>query len=549
MIFARGSSLTKKLVAISMVAAMTVMATGVADAKPRKKTRAAASSSSASESGWKRGTAALIIDANTGRVLYEDNADALRHPASLTKIMTLYMLFEQIESGRLRLSSELPVSARAAAQSPSKLYVRAGSTIEVEDAIKALVTRSANDVAVVIAEAIGGSESNFADMMTRKARAIGMRSTTFRNASGLPSPSQVTTARDLALLGRAIQDRFPREYRYFSTRTFVYRGNSIGNHNRLMSRMEGVDGIKTGYTNASGFNLVTSLKRDDRYLIGVVLGGASASSRDNRMATLLGNNFNRAYAGNRTAPRITETASADLSDVPRPTPAPETRMAETAPLPEPQRLTFGPDPITTASVQSRPVPAPGSAEPIRPVAVRTTTIARPGTNAAAVQGFANNGTQTLGYVAAQPSTIAPPADLQMAAAQQPAPVTPEVRTAATGAVALPAATVTQATTPNPRPVRVASAAPVAPPSTPAARSGWIIQIGAFGSDKDARGRLDAAKSQIPQMLKGADPYTEKVERGRSDIYRARFSGLTEKGAKDSCRLLQRKNFDCMTLRN
>ncbi|OYW31365.1 MAG: hypothetical protein B7Z45_10420 [Azorhizobium sp. 12-66-6] len=192
--------------------------------------------------------------------------------------MTLYLLFEQLEAGRLKLDSEMVVSSRAAAQSPSKLNVRAGSTIDVEDAIKAIVTRSANDVAVVIAETVGGTEERFADMMTRKAHALGMSRTNFENANGLPNPRQVTTARDLSILGRAIQERFPREYKYFSTRSFTYKGETIGNHNRLLGRVEGVDGIKTGYTRASGFNLLTSLHRDDRYLIGVVLGGSSGAS-------------------------------------------------------------------------------------------------------------------------------------------------------------------------------------------------------------------------------------------------------------------------------
>ncbi|GGF74229.1 D-alanyl-D-alanine carboxypeptidase [Azorhizobium oxalatiphilum] len=559
--FALGSSFGKKLVAASLMAVVMATATTPADARPRKSKAAQSSSRSSDDGGnWKRGTAALIIDANTGRVLYEDNADALRHPASLTKIMTLYMLFEQLETGRLSLGSDLPVSAHASSQSPTKLGLRPGSTLEVEDAIKAVVTRSANDAAVVIGEAIGGTESNFAAMMTRKARALGMDNTTFRNASGLPNPGQVTTARDLAILGRAIQERFPRQYRYFSTRSFVFRGQTIGNHNRLMARMEGVDGIKTGYTNASGFNLVTSLHKDDRYLIGVVLGGSSAASRDNRMAGLLSSNFNRAYAGNRTAPRIVETASRD-ADVPRPAPAPDNRPsapqlaqaqpALTAPLPPPQRMAYAAaDPVTTASVSQNRAPAPGSTEPIRPVAVRTTTIGRPANAPAAAQTFSGQQAPVAGAAAPRPATLTPPGDLALAPAAVAPPEAAAVRTAASGPVALPAETVAEATTPAPRPVRVASAAPVAPaPAAHTPRSGWIIQIGAFGAEKEARARLDDARSKAAIALKGADPYTEKVEKGRSDIYRARFAGLTEKGAKDACRLLQRKDFDCMTLRN
>ncbi|WP_051356854.1 D-alanyl-D-alanine carboxypeptidase [Azorhizobium doebereinerae] len=557
--FAISTPLTKTLVAATLVAAMTVMATG-ADAKPKKSRAAQASSRSTTTdeyAGWRRGTAAIVVDGNTGKILYEENADALRHPASLTKIMTLYMLFEQLENGRLKLSSDMPVSARAASQSPSKLNLRPGSTIEVEDAIKAIVTRSANDVAVVIAEAVGGTEPAFAEMMTRKARALGMSNTTFRNASGLPNPGQITTARDLAILGRAIQDRFPREYRYFSTRSFVYRGETIGNHNRLMLRMDGVDGIKTGYTNASGFNLVTSLHRDDRFLVGVVLGGSSASSRDQRMAGILSSNFNRAYAGARTAPKVVETAARDEEPAPRPMPAPPVRQAEAAPapvapLPTPQRVAYAAaDPVTTASVQPSRLPTPGSTEPIKPVAVKTMTISRPANNPAAAQTFAAQDSQVLGYVTPQPSTLTPPTDIELApaAAPQPQRVSAGVRTAAAGPVALPAATVASATAPAPKPVRVASAAPIAPQAAAPARSGWIIQIGAFGGEKEARTQLDAARGKAAGPLKGADPYTEKVEKGRSDIYRARFAGLTEKSAKEACRLLERNKFDCMTLRN
>ena len=222
--------------------------------------------------------AAMVVDAKTGRTLHAVNEDAARIPASLTKVMTLYMLFEQLESGKLKLDSQMEVSAHASQQAPTKLGLRPGQTIRVEDAIKGLVTRSANDAAVVISEAIAGDEDDFAKAMTRKARALGMSKTVYKNASGLPDDSQVTTARDQATLGRAIQDRFPRYYRYFATEAFNYKGRSIRNHNKLLGRVEGVDGIKTGYTRASGFNLVTSMKRGNRYVVGVVMGGRSGGS-------------------------------------------------------------------------------------------------------------------------------------------------------------------------------------------------------------------------------------------------------------------------------
>ena len=219
--------------------------------------------------------------------------------------MTLYLLFERLDAGKMKLDTEMAVSEHASEQAPTKLGLRPGQTIRVEDAIKGLVTRSANDAAVVIAEAIGGDEDDFAKLMTHKARALGMTRTVYRNASGLPDDDQVTTARDQSILGRAIQDRFPRYYRYFSTETFNYHGQSIRNHNHLLGSVEGVDGIKTGYTRSSGFNLVTSMRRGNRHLVGVVMGGRSGSSRDAIMRNLLAENLEKA-ASKRTVAAITE---------------------------------------------------------------------------------------------------------------------------------------------------------------------------------------------------------------------------------------------------
>src|ERR1700761_4789767 len=252
----------------------------------------------------------IIVDGNSGATLSSSNPDASRHPASLTKIMTLYLLFERLDSGKIRLDSEMPVSEHASEQDPTKLGLMPGQTIRVEDAIKGLVTRSANDAAVVIAEALGGSEDDFARLMTRKARMLGMSKTTYRNASGLPDDDQVTTARDQSTLGRAIQDRFPRYYRYFSTASFTFRGHSIANHNHLLGTVEGVDGIKTGYTRASGFNLVTSMRRGNRHLVGVVMGGRSGGSRDGIMRNLLAENLEKA-ATRRTVAAITERNPSD----------------------------------------------------------------------------------------------------------------------------------------------------------------------------------------------------------------------------------------------
>ena len=192
------------------------------------------------------GKSAIVVDGNSGNVLYSAKSDELGHTTSLTKIMTLYLLFERMEAGKFKLNSQLSVSRHASVQAPSKLELRPGQTITVEDAIRSMVTKSANDVAVVVAEAIGGSEGEFANMMTKKAHALGMSRTVYRNASGLPNEGQLTTARDQALLGRAIQERFPRQYRYFSTPSLTYNGETMSNHNHLLGQIEGIDGIKTG---------------------------------------------------------------------------------------------------------------------------------------------------------------------------------------------------------------------------------------------------------------------------------------------------------------
>ncbi|MDZ5647946.1 D-alanyl-D-alanine carboxypeptidase family protein [Nitrospirillum sp. BR 11828] len=235
--------------------------------------------------------AAIVVDAETGQVLHAAGADTQNYPASLTKMMTLYLLFDALDAGRVTLDTPFKVSAHAAAQAPSKLGLDAGDTIRVRDAILALVTKSANDVAVTVGENLGGSEPRFAQMMTAKARALGMSRTTFRNASGLPNTGQVTTARDLARLAQALIHDHAKQYAYFKTASFTYNGETMANHNHLMARYPGMDGIKTGFINASGFNLVGSAVQDGRRLIAVVMGGSSAVWRDNRMADLLDEGF------------------------------------------------------------------------------------------------------------------------------------------------------------------------------------------------------------------------------------------------------------------
>ena len=231
--------------------------------------------------------AAIVVDVNSGRILHADKAEELRHPASLTKMMTLFLLFEALEAGTVRLDSELLVSEHASMQERTNLNLGPGQTINVQDAILGLVVHSANDAAVVVAEALGGTETAFAERMMLKARALGMDHTVYRNASGLPDDAQVTTARDQAVLGCALQERFPGYYPYFSTQSFLWRGKKLRNHNKLLGRVKGMDGIKTGYIRSSKFNLVASVRRNDRHIVAVILGGSSANARDARMVALI----------------------------------------------------------------------------------------------------------------------------------------------------------------------------------------------------------------------------------------------------------------------
>ncbi|MBI5131997.1 MAG: SPOR domain-containing protein [Rhodopseudomonas palustris] len=523
--------------------------------------------------------ASIIVDANTGATLTATNPDALRHPASLTKIMTLYLLFERLEAGKLSLDSEMEVSEHASSQAPTKLGLRPGQTLRVEDAIKGLVTRSANDAAVVIAETVGGSENDFAKMMTRKARALGMSRTVYRNASGLPNDDQVTTARDQSILGRAIQDRFPRYYRYFATASFNYRGASIRNHNRLLGNVEGVDGIKTGYTRASGFNLVTSMHRGNRFLVGVVLGGRSGGSRDAIMRNLLAENLEKA-SSRRTVAAIVERAPSQIEtevaeDKPESRPSPTVQIqgavqvASAAPEPiETVSRPAPPAPVATRAIAARPEKpepgpfnsgtidtkplalVPGSSEPMKPVRVKTVQVksapiklasavaAPPVTNtipsprrdvaetsnaavakAELIPQPANHGTGN-GILGVLPASRVSPANAQAMASAEPAPTPTSSTVQQNGAIK----TVTH--------------------------TGWIIQVGALESESEAKARLEAARDQARGMLGKADPFTEAVvSKGDRKLYRARFAGLDREEAEAVCRKLKRSDISCFTIKN
>lgn len=590
-------------VAVTLVGAFLAM-TADAEARSRKRLRPAGA--------WQAGFSAIVIDAKTGKVLDDENADALRHPASLTKIMTLYLLFERIQQGKLTLKSRLNVSENATEKPPSKLGLQEGTTIAVEDAIKALVTRSANDVATVIAENLADEEDAFAALMTKKARALGMTNTVFKNASGLPDREQVTTARDMATLGRAIQDRFPSLYPFFSTQSFYYRGRVIANHNRLLGRVPGVDGIKTGYTNASGFNLVTSIRHKNRHVVAVVLGGRTGALRDQYMRELIADNLDDATAGPRTAPLVAEAPAAQ----PQSQRVAQAPVKITPPAQDPKEQK--PRVVRAAQPKQQPVVVAGSNEPIRPIPVKTMPLDADGkimqqkTAQAGAFSFSNFNTANVVPVPMTPGTGQQP--IVVADATPQAKPQPQARIpvqAVTGALAFnetkphplaenPKLQPQQRTSPQNAPRELSETEeleleaqaiaaerkedalmPVAPKNAPrrnqvastnsipvsalptppgshddgdpipaAAKTGWSIQVGAFPNAKAAKERLNDAKESATALLAKVTPYTEKVSKESTNLFRARFAGFkSEWHAKRTCQTLLRHNFDCIVAKN
>jgi D-alanyl-D-alanine carboxypeptidase len=447
---------------------------------------------------------AIVVDANSGRTLYSADENGLRHPASITKVMTLYLLFEQLDSGAMTLRTPIPISEHAASQEPSKLGLAPGDSISVDDAIKAVVTRSANDIAVAIAEAVGQSESNFADMMTRKAHALGMTNTVYRNASGLPNDEQVTTARDLTILGRSLEERFPRYFRYFSTAQFDFDGEIIGNHNHLLGRIDGVDGIKTGYTRASGFNLLTSVHRDGRSLLAVVMGGRSAAGRDRIMANLIGDHIAEAST-TRTA-----TAVADASSV------------------------------ETAQPRDEAVAAPPARARQAIVAEAKFERVSAATRAANAAGEGDDGAGDEETAAPQPTA----ADLGMLKSPAKSSTKTQARLAAASALVMPPLGRPENSPDDAR--RPGRASQQDEDSDGLGPRGWMIQIGAPDNLAKANALLSRARERNRSTLASAKPVTEKVRKGDATLYRARFAGLDSASAEAACRSLKRTGFSCFT---
>ncbi|MFC4624929.1 D-alanyl-D-alanine carboxypeptidase [Daeguia caeni] len=434
--------------------------------------------------------AAIVVDANTGKTLFSSKADELRYPASLTKMMTIYMMLDAIKAGRMTMNTQIPVSAYAASRPPTKIGFRPGQTIRAEDAILAMITKSANDVAAAVGEYLGGTEERFAQMMTAKARRLGMRNTTFRNASGLPNKQQRTTARDMAILGMALRQHFPREFAYFSKSSFNYRGKTIRGHNRLLGRVEGVDGIKTGYTNASGYNLVSSVNLDGRRLVAVVMGGNTGAARDAHMAQLIRKYLPAASRG-RTSGALFASKTIPQQDVPEVVAA--APMAA-APVAAPRTV-----PIPATRVQ--PVEAPQYASET------------------------GEGDREEMQVLALAAPASRPAARAAQAALAPRPSEP-----------IPFASET-------------SIDPVTTASAPT-KGGWAIQIGSLPSQEQANDMLAKASGSMGDLLARVTPSTQTFQKGSTIFYRARFVGFpTKQAAWDACASLKRKNYGCFAVAN
>lgn len=523
-------------------------------------------------------SAVLVVDANTGRVLHESAADAPRHPASLAKMMTIYIAFELIEQGRLSYQTKIKVSANAAAQAPSKLELEEGDEIALIDAIKVLITKSANDIAVAIAEHIAGSEEKFARLMTQKARQLGMAATVFKNASGLPDEEQVTTARDMVTLALRLQDDFPRHYPLFATREFTYKDETFRNHNTLLFSYEGTDGLKTGYTRASGFNLVASVHRGRKHVIGVVFGGATASARNAAMRTFLNVGLVKASSEKTRQPSTPLIAQAR--------PAHERKVASIAAVPVPRRLARPPAALAAAT-QPAPPPAaetpalqPAAAAPFGPaiemarvrsvlVTPRAATDAGQPQSAATVEPRHNpaadeatslmpawaapGGPSPQRHAAVPSDRPAMFADPGLGLGAAPSTLDAQAANIARGEPAL------VAPPPSPLPPPPQAVAPPGPPtatrrriettaSTAAGAGGFQVQIGAFQSQAEAERQLAAVRERAPVHLARAAAVTSQVKQGGKVLFRARYGGFEAAAAASACGELKRLKIDCLVVK-
>ena len=472
-------------------------------------------------------SASIVVDAATGQVLSESNADVLTYPASLTKMMTLYLTFEALAKGKLQLGQALPVSYNAASQAPTKLGLIAGQTLTVSDAVLGMIIKSANDAAMVAAEAIGGSESGFAQMMNIKARALGMTETYFHNPNGLPDSLQHTTARDLAKLATALPRDFPQYYHYFSQTAFTFRGRTLMTHNRFVLRYPGADGLKTGYINLSGFNLASSAVHNGRRLVGVVLGGTSPSMRDAQMWALLDAGFGTSTPKSQNNSLLLAAASG----------------ATLVPTLKPDDVSQGEDDaaggdgdsdnaIAAASQIVSPTPVAAAAPAVPPAQVPQLAILTPSQPASI----------------SQPATVAPSASLVAVLAQlaQSKPSQP-------AAVAEPAQTtkVASAGVPSLRPLILSDSGDDEMPisATSGSNRFWGVQVGAYSHYGPARQAAQKAQANLPQSIRTAQIAVDEADSHNGKLYRARLVGLAQDEAAQACRQLHARQLSCLVVQS
>ncbi len=572
-----------------ILTAFALVFTHVADAEAKKKSRKTKKSTTRERVVKQQPTgtsspryAALIINPATGEIYHQDNANERRYPASLTKMMTLYLLFEALEDKKISLSDRMSVSALAARQPQTNLSLDAGDRISVETAIKSLVVRSANDVSVVVAEELGGSVENFAKKMTAKARELGMRGTVFKNPNGLPNSGQYTTAADMAKLGIALKRDFPRYYRYFSTLQFSHNGVTYYTHNRVLLRYAGADGIKTGYIGSSGFNLVSSVTRGGRPLVGVVLGGQSGAWRDNRMIELLDNayevvasrgagrgkrypnNLPLSTKGGAKGVGIHAALEMEQEEIAKPqhsaqpsqqaqTGQPASYASATTEAEDGGNAGAPTDLVASENTegassspfevaQQPPVAAVAPLEaPVSAAAKATTSAAKP----AAVHTAPASSSKVIEL--SKPSAPVAPA----------APATPFdlVNPPETMVVERPAAASVSASSVAVKPsAAAASAAPLAKPSAepaqlanPSAAEGdtsWGVQVGAFSSHELAMQAARNAAQLAPKSLAGSNIVIMGPAMSGVPVHRARFENLSQIQAKKTCESLINNNSPC-----
>jgi len=517
--------------------------------------------------------AALVVDGATGKVLYARNETAERHPASLTKMMTLYLLFDALKAGKITMQSQMPVSFHASVQRPTKLALRPGQSIDVDTAIRAIVIRSANDVAVVIAEALGGTESHFAEMMTERARQLGMKETNFHNASGLPDPLQITTAQDLAVLAHHLAYDYPQYFPYFGLSGFNYKGAWYPTHDNLIGRYDGADGIKTGYTGASGFNLVSSVTRGTNHVIAVVMGGRTAVRRDLEMVRLLDQTFtqiaaNPTMVASRTVPWSHVAQAAAQPSLPEVAPGPQLASASPVPstvqtededaaervrAPDENLSLIHAEGVATATPLAATVPAavaqPKTVPPVLP---------KPATQPAPLKPLPAVPPPAARSVPSQQVATAQRIPAQTVEARRPDPrpdvaaARPDAQLASAQSQLVKAAVSTStpavnAPRPQMRPSLHEDVAAEGDSSEPVPTPGhnWTIQIGAYADKALAAAQLKTYYGKAQDVLARANQIIAPITSAKGHtIYRARFGLFAEQEAREVCNRLTQRGQTC-----